>query len=343
MSRTDRLLADLERGFAALEDGQIDTAGSILERCRRIDRKHPDVVALAGAVALANGDPDDALAQYRTLAELRPDDAMPRICIARIELHDNGDPDAALDTLEAAFDFIDEEADLIEAIYIKTEALLARDEPEAAREALSELATSAIDDGSLALDLADLALAAEDPAAATRWVESARTIAKDSGDRGLEADALYQLGRVHEATGNHDAMVATWKQVLALDREAPPYPVQVTDEEIDRIAHATLAELPPKIRELLERVPILVDDLPSEDLIEDGFEPRLLGIFQGTPMPEDGALAPSVTNIHLFKKNLERDAADEEHLADEIRITILHETAHYFGLDDDDLAALGLD
>src|SRR6187551_3265244 len=107
MSRTDRLLADLERAFEALDNGEIDAAAAIVERCRRIDRKNPDVVTLAAAVADARGDAEEALLQYRTLIELRPDDPMPRICVARIELHDIGDADAALDTVEAAFDFID--------------------------------------------------------------------------------------------------------------------------------------------------------------------------------------------------------------------------------------------
>src|SRR4029079_17803724 len=116
MSRMERLMTDLERGFAALEAGELDAAASIVERCRRIDRKNPDVVALAAAVADAAGDLDDALAQYRQLRELRPDDPMPIICIARLELQGLDDPDAALDTVQGAFDFIDEEADLIEAI-----------------------------------------------------------------------------------------------------------------------------------------------------------------------------------------------------------------------------------
>src|SRR5215204_6559565 len=114
MSRTDRLMADLERGFDALEAGKLETAATIVERLRRIDRKNPDVVTLSAAVADARGDVEEALAQYRLLAELQPDNPMPRICAARLELHDIGDPDAALDTVEAAFDFIDEEADLIE-------------------------------------------------------------------------------------------------------------------------------------------------------------------------------------------------------------------------------------
>lgn len=337
MSRTDRLLADLERGFSALEAGKLDAAASIVERCRRIDRKHPDVVALAAAVAEGSGQIDEALAQYRQLAELRPDEAMPRICLARIELHDQDDPDAALDLLEQAFAMIDEEADLIEAIYIKTEALLARGEPAAAREALAEVASSVIDDGNLALDLAGLALQAEDFATAKRWIEIAR------GDEELRGDALHLLGCVHEAEGDRPAMIEAWLEVRRLDAKAPPGPIETSEDELERIASAALHELPAKIREHLERVPIMIDDLPSEDIIRDGFDPRLLGIFQGTPMPEDGALAPSVTNILLFKTNLERSARDHDHLAEEIRITVLHETAHYFGLDDDDLEALGLD
>ncbi len=340
MSRTDRLLADLERGFLALEDGKLDAAASIVERCKRIDRKHPDVVALAAAVADASGDPETALENYRTLAELRPDDPMPRICIARIELHDIGDAAAALDTVEAAFAFIDEEADLIEAIYLKAEALIATDQLASAREALNELATSAIDDVELAFDLAELCLAAEDAPAALRWVEIAKQALP--GDPGLEADVLHLVGRVHELNNDQEAMIVAWQQVRKLDLAVLSGELAITEDEIEKIALATLAELPEKVRTHLEKVPILIDDIPSEDIVADGWDPRILGLFQGTPMPEDSG-TPHVTTILLFKKNLERSCTDAEHLAAEIRITVLHETAHYFGLDDDDLEKIGLD
>lgn len=336
MSRTERLLADLERGFTALEAGELDTAASIVERCQRIDRKHPDVIALAGAVSDASGDVDDALTQYRLLQELKPDDPMPRICIARLQLHGLGDADAALDSVLPAFELIDDEADLIEAIYVKAQALVARSEPAAAREALAELASSVIDDGELALDLADLALSAEDPAGARRWVEIAQ------GHDELRADALHALGRVHELTEDRAAMTAAWLEVRKLDLAAEPGALEISEDDVEQIAQQTLAELPPKIREKLERVPILIDDVPSEALVADGVDPRLLGLFQGTPMPEDGELAPTVTNILLFRTNLARACVDADHLAEEIRVTVLHETAHYFGLDEADLEALGL-
>lgn len=337
MSRTERLLADLERGFEALEAGEIDTAASIVERCQRIDRKNPDVVALAAAVSDASGDIDDALAQYRELKELRPDDPMPRICVARLELQGLGDAEAALATVQSAFDFIDDEDDLVEAIYIKAQAQVVLDDLEAARETLGELSSSAIEDGDLALDLAELALAADDPEASLRWID----IADKQED--LHADALHMRGRVHEYNGDAEAMATAWLEVRKLDLAGEPPAVEVSEDEVERIATETLAELPEDIREKLQRVPILIDDVPSEELVRDGVDPRLLGLFQGTPMPDDGALAPTVTNILLFRTNLARAAVDAEHLAEEVRITVLHETAHYFGLDEDDLEAIGLD
>jgi predicted Zn-dependent protease with MMP-like domain len=338
MSRSDRLRTDVERGFEALEAGKLEAAAAAVERAKRIDRKHPDVVALAAAVADADGNVEEALAQYRLLQELRPDDPMPRISIARIQLHDQGDPDAALDSLEAAFEFIDDEDDLIEGIYVRTEALLAREEPEQAREALAELSTSVIEDGNLALDLANLALSAGDHAVARKWIEQAR--AKDPA---VAADAAHLLGLVCEDLEDRDGMVDAWLETRRLDMAAPPGNIQISEDEVERIAVAALHELPANIREKLERVPILIDDFPSEDVIREGFDPRSLGLFSGTPMPEQGELAPSVTNIHLYKRNLENAAHDVEHLTEEIRITVLHETAHYFGLDEDDLEALGLD
>jgi predicted Zn-dependent protease with MMP-like domain/Flp pilus assembly protein TadD len=370
MSRTERLDRDLERGFAALDAGRLDDAAASLDRCRKLDRTNPDVITLAAAVAEARGDIDEAITQYRALATIFPDDVPPRLAIARLELHGAGDPEAALATLAAAFDFIDEEDDLIEAVVLKADALIATGELASARATLGELATSAIDDADLAFDLAQMCLAAEDFSAARRWVAAARALpveaiepadelddlderADDDEDVPLptveelrsarEAEALHLLGRVHEAAGERAEMIACWQQVLALDAAAPLPGDSISDDDLEEVVHAALSELPPEVHAKLERVPILVDELPSKDLVAEGLDPRLLGVFQGTPLPDGGDLAPTVTTIHLFRTNLLRAAPDREALEHEIRITVLHETAHYFGLDDEDLEKLGLD
>jgi len=335
MSRQDRLTADLERGFTALEEGRIDDALAASERVQRIDRKNPGVMALVAACADAQGDAEAAVKAYRELIEVTPDDPMPRICAARIELRDEANPEAALETLEKAFDFIDEERDLVEAILVRTEALIALDELPDARESLGELASSVIDDPVLALDLAELALAAEDPSSAVRYIEIAKA------DPELAADALHLLGRVHEMRDERAPMIAAWKQVRALDAKAPDPQVSISEDEVERIALAALDLLPAEVKAKLANVPILIDDVPSEGLVDDGTDPRSLGLFSGSPMAD--GLAPVVTNIHLFKRNLEQAAHDLDELAAEITITVLHETAHYFGLEEDDLVQLGLD
>lgn len=336
MARQDRLFADVDRGFTALEAGDIEEAIAALERCARIDRHNPDVVALAAALADAQGDVDTALAKFTELATLRPDDPMPKVCLARIQLHDVGDPDAALDTIEGAFDFIDEEADLIEAVMVRSEALIATDDLDGARTSLSELSTSVIEDGELALDLAELSLAAEDTTMALKWVE----VAKKHDD--TKADSFHLLGRIREVRDERVEMIAAWQEVRKLDAAGPDAGVTMSEDEMERIATETLQELPEDVRTKLMAIPIMIDDAPSEDLVSDGLDPRALGVFNGAPHSDAGA-TPTVTNIMLFKKNLERMASDLDHLADEIRITVLHETAHYFGLEEDDLEKIGLD
>jgi predicted Zn-dependent protease with MMP-like domain len=76
----------------------------------------------------------------------------------------------------------------------------------------------------------------------------------------------------------------------------------------------------------------------------EGLDPRTLGLFHGIAMPRQSALGGGPENglIHLFQRNLERDAFDEDDLAEQIRITVLHETAHYFGASEDDLKRFGL-
>jgi predicted Zn-dependent protease with MMP-like domain len=340
MPSTDRLDRDLELGFNALDQGRLDDAAAIATKLRKSDAEHPDVLTLAAALADARGETEEAIELYQQVAQAVPDEAGPRIAIARLELHDLGDADGALETLAGAFELIDDETMLLDAIMIKAAALVARDTPAdlaAARAALGELSSSVVDDPELALELASLSFDADDSPGATKWLEVA---AKEPAVR---ADALHFLGQIRDAEDDRAGATAAWSEVLTLDAAAPQPEFSMSDDEVERIAAAALAELPEKVRDALKRVPILIDTAPTAAQVAEGVDPRILGLFDGTPLPEGGDLAPTVTAIHLFKRNLAQAAADAGELADEIRITVLHETAHYFGLDDDDLEALGLD
>ena len=100
---------------------------------------------------------------------------------------------------------------------------------------------------------------------------------------------------------------------------------------------AALDELPPNLASALTNVAVIVEDENPED-------PDLFGLYHGVPLPERGDMAgmPPDT-ISIYRTPLEDSFPDPEELRDEIRITVLHELAHYFGLDEARLAELGYD
>lgn len=341
MSRQDRLESLLERGFLCLDDGDLEGAETALERAKRIDPRHPDVIGLGGTIASLTGDTDAALAAFEQMAALRPDDGMPLINVAQIHLNARNDAKTALAWVDRGLAIIDDEDGLIQGVMVKAEALIALGDAghlADAREALSELATSVLDDGA-ALSLAELWLDAGDPGKALELATRAAQTPE------LAADAYHLIGAIHDDRGDRAGRTAAWREVRNRDLQVPPPPWAMTAADFDQLAHAALEELPPRARELLGNTPVLVEPVPSVELVDDGVDPRLLGLFSGAALPDHSNVggAPELTTIHLFQRNLEQTAMDAEDLAEQIRITVLHETAHFFGLEEEDLEALGLD
>ena len=98
---------------------------------------------------------------------------------------------------------------------------------------------------------------------------------------------------------------------------------------------AALDELPPNIVDALRNVAVVIEHENPED-------PDLLGLYHGVPLPERGDMAGSLPDkISIYRIPLEESFPDPEELREEIRITVLHELGHYFGLDEDRIAELG--
>ncbi|GIU94262.1 MAG: hypothetical protein KatS3mg012_0719 [Gaiellaceae bacterium] len=102
----------------------------------------------------------------------------------------------------------------------------------------------------------------------------------------------------------------------------------------DVVADA-LDELPPKLAAALENVAIVIEDENPDD-------PDLFGLYQGIPLPERGDMAGQLPDtISIYRIPLEESFSDPDELREEIRITVLHELGHYFGLDEERIAELG--
>ncbi|HET7567589.1 MAG TPA: metallopeptidase family protein [Gaiellaceae bacterium] len=103
------------------------------------------------------------------------------------------------------------------------------------------------------------------------------------------------------------------------------------EERVDR----ALASLPPDLLAAVRNLEISVEDEHPDD-------PDLFGLYEGVPLPERGDWAGSLPDrIRIFRLPLVESFPDPDELENEIRITVLHELAHYFGLDEDRLDELG--
>jgi predicted Zn-dependent protease with MMP-like domain len=103
------------------------------------------------------------------------------------------------------------------------------------------------------------------------------------------------------------------------------------EDHVDR----ALASLPPELRRAVHNVEIAVEDEHPDD-------PDLFGLYEGVPLPERGDWAGALPDrIRIFRLPLVESFPDPGELEAEIRTTVLHELAHYFGIDEDRLDELG--
>ena len=110
------------------------------------------------------------------------------------------------------------------------------------------------------------------------------------------------------------------------------------------LVERALEGLPPELSSLLENVAIVVHEWPdySTPLVADDPEDTLYGLYEGVPLTERGWGYSGVLpdKITIFRGPLERDFEPDE-LEEQVRITVVHEIAHYFGFDEDRLEELG--
>jgi predicted Zn-dependent protease with MMP-like domain len=113
--------------------------------------------------------------------------------------------------------------------------------------------------------------------------------------------------------------------------------VEVPRYQFERLVRDAIDMLPPVLALAMDNVVVQIDDRHPT-------EPHVLGLYDGTPLTERGdgsLLLPDV--IWIYRLALCEVCEDLDQLMDEVRITVVHEVAHHFGIDDDRLTELGWD
>jgi predicted Zn-dependent protease with MMP-like domain len=210
-----------------------------------------------------------------------------------------------------------------------------------------------------------VAMAPEHPEVLRLQGELAWTLERDDEAQALlvralegnpqDADAHHLLARVHEARGDRAAMIEHDLAVLALDAAADARAGMGSPDDlrfIEECAREVLDALPDHFAERMADIPVVLEPRPSEGTVRDGFDARALGLFEGATdslgrqisgFEFVGSADLRPTRIVLYYANLLATCRDPEELADQVEVTILHEIGHFFDLDEDEVAALGLE
>ena len=123
--------------------------------------------------------------------------------------------------------------------------------------------------------------------------------------------------------------------------------MKLSEKEFDDIVRRAIKRIPGEIRDCLDNMLISVLPGPSKRMLkESGLPPgeTLLGLYQGIPLIDrDSVSAPPLypDTIFLFQQPLEEMCESPEELEEEIEITVVHEVAHFLGMDEERLAELG--
>ncbi len=123
-------------------------------------------------------------------------------------------------------------------------------------------------------------------------------------------------------------------------------PGEFSRRQFDRLVAEAMEEIPEPFRSRLENVALVVDDEPDPELLDSLGMSRhdtLLGLYDGIPLTERGDwynLVPP-DRILIFRRPIMSICSSPAEIRAEVRQTILHEVAHFYGIDDDELRRMG--
>ena len=118
--------------------------------------------------------------------------------------------------------------------------------------------------------------------------------------------------------------------------------MKVTEEEFEELVTEAISTLPEKFRERMENIVVVVESLPSQELLREmkiKSPYGLLGLYRGVPYTRRGIWYRNVMpdKIIIFKKPIEVRCKNKEEIKESVRKVVIHEIGHYFGLGEADL------
>jgi len=180
--------------------------------------------------------------------------------------------------------------------------------------------------------------------------EARRAVSRSVRESPRNPEAWWVRSLLQEWRGDFAGAQRSLAHAQWLDPVGFPMPPSLTDDEVERLISGAIGKLHPDLQTLLSNVPIILDEIPSLDVLLQYHPPasplEVLGCFTGTSILEKSTDEPwsqLPASIVLFRRNLARISNEKDELINQLKITLYHEVGHFLGLDEDALEARGLD
>jgi len=162
-------------------------------------------------------------------------------------------------------------------------------------------------------------------------------------------EAYHLRALLRERRGDVRGAERDDRRAFRLDPDRYPVPLALDDATIEAVVTEAIAACPDSVRDALANVPVILEELPTDEVCNSFDPPRspidLVGLFSGPTLAEmgtDAVWTQALPAITLYRKNLQRVARDRTQLLDEVRVTLVHEIGHFLGLSEEDLEDRGL-
>ncbi len=322
--------AIVDRGLAAVDDGDLNTAENALEEASRIGgENHVRVLHLAGMVVWAQGRLDQAAGYLMQAVDAAPED--PQIyldCAECLLIHDQ-DPDEAEAAARAVLRLPGaSSAATDQARLLLAQIRLADGDAEEAFEMLEGITEDRKGDSAYLSTFGFVLMSTDRPREAADVLRRATEVDPE------DADVHYWYAQALEAVGDIEASRAEMLKVLALDTEASadlePVSAEVA-EDLREQFEALLEELPDPVLKLVASAPISVQARPTVEQVRAGADPRGLVSFVGRPQTDDADAR--LDSIVLMRDVLLDEIEGDDDIPDRLLDGLADELRRFFRLE----------
>lgn len=332
----DQLSAHLDRGWDLAQRGDIAGAHSSAQRAVELSPESPEAHNLLGYVSALQGDCEEAIEAYQQAIALDDTYVEAMLNAAELLVHPLGEFDEALSMCDQALGVTDYEDEIVDALLLKYEAMMAKGDQDGARQVLRGLPSGPFENAAHAcmVGRAHYELGALDEA--DKLLQAAIQADPHS------ADAHYYHGLVCEERGDRRGACAALLHARQLDVELGMPPWAPSAEAFLGHCDKAIKSLPADLRPHVEGAELFIADMPGPEVIVDGVDPRTLVLVELlTPFDagEDDGEGGGGVRIFLYALNVLRSAGSVHLLEQHIAEALEHEIRYTFV--EPDLGELG--